>query len=150
MLSFKEFVLIQEGKLARSIAIAGAGALALGASIGAKVGDHHNRVKHIEKVTKAAIDNPFHDKHSSELSPYAMGDFLKATDVPKDDETAKMKSDRQEGNKARIRNIPIPKDNQVDSTFKQGFQSYKAGRFSINSEPHEADNPWYNKTKTSK
>ena len=147
MLSFKEFVLIQEGKLARSIAIAGAGALALGASIGAKVGDHHNRVKHIEKVTKAAIDNPFHDKHSSEFSKDEMGNFLKSTNVPKDADKARLKSDRQEGSKSKMRELHPDHVTSVD----KGFRTYKAGRFSINSgPPTKGINPWHDGTKVRK
>lgn len=139
---------VQEGKLARSIAIAGAVGLSVGATGGAKVGDHHNRVKHIEKVTKAAIENPFYDRHSSELSPYAMGDFAKSTDIPKEASAAKMKSDRQADSKSRMKVIH---PNAV-MTKDSGFRSYKGGKFSINSGSPEwmRNNPWHDNTKVKK
>lgn len=147
MLSFKEFVSLQEGKLSRSIAIAGAVGLSVGLVGGAKVGDHHNRVKHIEKVTKAAIENPFHDQIDSEIPKDKMGSFLKSTDVPKDSDKARLKSDRQEGSKSKMRELHP----DHITALKQGFRSYKAGRFSINSgPPAKGINPWHDGTRVKK
>lgn len=156
MLTFLQFIEeqdeLQEGKLKKSaLGLALAGAMGVGAAGGAKLHDHHAaekaRVERIMKATHDALNDPFQGQMDGDyVDPHSS--FLRGISVPDGAEHAKIKQVMtKHGEKGKVKAI----DPESLNAMKKGFQSYKAGKFSINSgPPAKGIDPWYDNTKVSK
>lgn len=140
---------VKEGKsLNKILGATVATGLAIGATGTTTALNHHEkekaRIQKIEKATKKALNDPFQGQMDGDyIDPHSS--FANATRFPEDGNTARIRSvEPKHIDKGKIKSI----DPKALYAMKSGFQSYKAGKFSINSgPPSKGLDPWYDGTK---